>query len=711
MKIALLVDGLESTRQFHADDGESLRDAMRLLRTAGIPAELVVVRDSAADAFFESIGESDIDGVVFASNSLRHKGGRIAAAVERHGDAITRFLEAGRGMLVLHQFSTELPALTLPNGGIVALERRENVDHSEVLPTELGDSHPVLNFPFRIEDIDRELSAGGQLGALKSWMRVAPHALEGFEIVVQSRAGEPLIVCSSRAMSWRVVVSAIPLDWHAALSLLANVTQFVAAGDPQVVVWPGAEAGHLASALGASRRSYVVTDDAVGAATWLRTRPAIHVVDRTDAPAVREHFSEAVAAGAVVLSARRTEHAQIAFAGLAGDRSARLATEYFSAVRPQALYQAGLDPFPTRNIVVAGHYFAELTAPSRALWDPRADAALARNLESLIFEGMTVTSLLAAVQAVRSAAPEKALEIRVLRLLDELLPEGEAAQLLRAGALVAFDRGSFDGFLDRVLGADAGALDPATAIRLLDWTGYLGGVLNLEAGAGRQRATVERLMSVAAGVEDDGVWLSVEGSAIVVMAVCSYATSPAELRALGPTLAGLRAEYRSATSDSGRASIAARIGHALAMAERVAPLLLDTVAAAIPKSASGANIADLQLERSRVASLANRNRELADDVEVLKRDARNRRALLVVGTVASWVVALGVDVSLAMLGVIVIVRWPTEGQLLAAPIAIGWLLVLAATARTLDAIGALPVGFRKPVRALWSNALQRIRGS
>jgi hypothetical protein len=694
VRIALLVDGLESTRQYHADDGRSVVDASAMLTAAGKPVAVDIVRDAECGPLLATLTRSQYDAVVFASNALRHPDGRVA------------FLGQGRGLLLLHQFTTADLHIGTPDGSELKFDHR---GVAPARPRVAEPTNPIMRYPFDI-DLGAELSTSGQLGDLTSWLAIPSSALSGLLTVIESADGEPLLAVSAEHVPWRVVVSAMPLDWHGAVNLLANCIEYSCAGTPDFVVWPSSANTPLAATLGHLRSAHRVRKDDP-AEPWLRARPNLHVVSAADTidPAT---FIEATRNGGLVLATETTDAAgTVRFTGRVSARHHVLARDFFAADPASLLHEQRLDPFPTRNIVVAARYYCRTVPSARTeQWDPRHDKELHTKLPSLLYDGMTISSALAATQVLCAADAPSSLTANAVARVQELSPGDELSEVLLLGCRAASGTGSVDAFAAGLDVLDPSTLSAPDILRLLDWVGFLVLVLDVEAAAPTLRGVVSRLVSALRQVTaDDDVWLSHEGTATVALATAAVSRNAGDLRTIARSVASLRTEYHDVVASEPNLSAAARYGQALAAMESVAPLVLDTLVAAASLDHVREGSPGLSEEHRHAASLAARNRTLMTAVE----SERIRRAqlgpVIVIGTVVTWALALAV--TLGGVGVILFVwRWPEVAQLVTAPAVLAWLFLVAAVARLLEHMAVLPRRFGKLATRLSYEVRRRVRG-
>lgn len=704
MRIALLVDGLESTRQYHADDGRSVVDACARLTAAGKPVTVDVVRDAGCGPLLATLSRSRYDAVVFASNALRHPDGRVGAAVREHAAEVSAFLRRGKGLVLLHQFTTADLHLETPDGTLLGFDRR---GAAPARPRAAEAASPIVRYPFDV-DLEAELSSSGQLGDLGSWLAIPPSALTGLLSVIESVDGEPLLAVSAEHVPWRVVVSAMPLDWHEAVGLLANCIEYACAGTPEVVVWPSSDDTPLAATLGHLRNAHRVRPDDP-AESWLRARPTLHVVSTGDTTHP-DRFIEATRDGGLVLATQPVDAAgTVRFTGRASPRQHVLARDFFAADPAAALRGPALDPFPTRNIVVAARYYCRTARSARTeQWDPRGDRELHALLPSLFYDGMTISSALAVVQILCAVDARDNLTTDAIARVRALSPGDTLSEALLLGCETAASGADVRVFAERLDRLDPSTLSAPDILRLLDWVGFLVLVLDVEEAAPALHGAAQRLVSSLRQVTaDDDVWLSHEGTATVALATAAVGRDASDLRTIARSVASLRTEYQEVLATESNLSAAARYGQALAAMESVAPLVLDTLVAAaaldhVPQGGSGE-------DHRHAAALAARNRALRTAVESERARRARLGPVIVIGTVVSWGLALGVVLGGA--GAILFVwRWPDVAQIVTAPAVLAWLFLVVGIARLLERMAVLPRPLGRLATRLSSEVRRRVRG-
>lgn len=704
VRIAVIVDGLESTRQFHADDGQAILDAGAMLTSVGKPVSVDVLHDDQCLPVLATLPDSEYDAIVIASNALRHADGRAAAAVRLHSAPVTEFLRRGRGLVLLHQYTTTESHIMMPDGPALGFERRSA---RPARPVPADTSNVLLNYPFRV-DLATELSTAGQLGELSSWLSVPDALLQEFQSVVQGSSGETLLAVSAEHFEWRVVHSALPLDWHGATTLLANSIEFACTGLPDVVVWPSAAQSPTAATLGHLRNTHRVRPDDP-ASHWLSERPSLHLVSPAD-QSTATALVEATRRGGVVLAASPVDaDGTVHFTGRVSSRERILARDFFAADPASALRSDTLDPFPARNIVVAARQLLR-SAPATVTetWDPRQDSDLHSRLGSLVYDGMTMTSALAALQVLCAAEASNSLRQDVLERISLLASGDPISNVLVSAGRVAGEAAPVMLLveqIDRLVPTD---VNPPDALRILDWIGFLVLVLEIDGAPTALRPAVGRLLDLAEPANTGDLWLSHEGTATIALAVSAVGGDSAHLGRVARALSRLRAEYRTTAATGGHLSALARYAQALAAVEGIAPLVVDSLAPVV-SVADGPSTDTAAAGDPRYAmALAARNRELLGQVTGERLQAQRRLPVFVTGAVVLWVLTTAI----AAAGVAAIIwswRWPDIAQFTTIPASLVWTVAVGGIARGLDRLGVLPNRLSRLAETMTAEARRRIR--
>lgn len=233
-KVALIQNQSEMAHYGYAD-------ARPLISEMGYAVELFTADN--IDALCGHLTRRDFDAVVFGSNALNDKTIRAETISDRFSQAFRPWLAEKRGCLCLHQLKLgELGNPTLgflppPLDTIAAVVRppTEQSADGDVSFGPRAQGHVLLLYPYKIDPAAvKELSLG-----FRSLPGLYWHTWNGANIadwetllVDPGRAAEPrqLLLSAREPASYRVVVSALALDWQKQRSLLQNILSYVVEG-------------------------------------------------------------------------------------------------------------------------------------------------------------------------------------------------------------------------------------------------------------------------------------------------------------------------------------------------------------------------------------------------------------------------------------------------------------------------------------------------
>lgn len=692
MKVAIVVDGLEATRQFHSDSGETIESATKMALGNFPDFSCQIYRDDQISDLLENLQYPRIAAIVFASNSLRWPEGKIVQHLRNDSsiEKIHRFLNSGGGLAILHQFTEEELPIVLPDHKIIRYSKRQ----SEIATTpfqisqETFTSDPLLNFPYSIEDEGFRLATQGQLSEVVSWMNISSSKDNSswLEPTLKSATEEVLIAKSSDGFPWRLVVSAIPLDWHRATPLLANVIRYVAAGKPQVAIWPSTQSKvtpamitSLSESPSSFRSDSTPSDSRVH--NWLYRLPILHLFTEKNSGLHSRQESVILKNGGVIMQLSIDANgSRTTFTGTVGTRQREIFTKFF---RSYAASWSGApdtrDPFPLRNVVLASSYFANHLDDSAVLWNPELDIKFQNELNTLIVPNLTVTTAFAVLQIFASSKAKSSKLLKIQKILLSYKTDNAEDLILLKAASVTTGQTSFEDFLNEVAGLmeEPQKVHPEVAIRILDWIGFIHFGLNIHCSVGGvSRAALEKLVKVARESEVDGMWLSVEGTTSVVIGVCALSEllSEANLLAyIAPAVANLRASLLGSSNKLGSAPIELRILHALSILERFSPSVLEQIESSLQfvssETSSGVESLNATREAQTSSQIALRNRELRNNLDSIDK----QHFIYLVGKISVWlltIIGLSVTAGLIILTGSIQVSWASW---LVAALFAGWL--------------------------------------
>lgn len=219
----------------------SYADPRPLLGEAGFfDTRLVAAGDIAG--IQSALGEVRL--IILASNSLKERRLRDAL-VEELQPAWTAALERGCSLMVLHQLGltqASEPVPGLPEGlGVtpVIRPRTEMASAGWLEPTALGTRHPAALLPTGVDfPLLNERARGSGPGGLY-WHYWEPANPELWRVLVTDRDAPTRSLLMEHRLdrgTGRVIVSSIPLDWIRSQQLLPNLVSVCLTGDLDVAV-------------------------------------------------------------------------------------------------------------------------------------------------------------------------------------------------------------------------------------------------------------------------------------------------------------------------------------------------------------------------------------------------------------------------------------------------------------------------------------------
>lgn len=637
MRIAIVAEGVESTRQVHADGGHFLCEVGRSLKLSAGNASAELFTDKQVVTLLQQLEDGAFDAVVFGSNSVRHPESQVVEALSRYPNAIPSLLERDGGVLVLHQFVAGALPIRIGESIELAYARRSG----EVAEYTLQRMDPVLHLPNPIGTLD--LMPGSGSVEQPYWMAIDMQSAQGLSPVISS-GRDVLVARSSDEAVGRVVACSLPLDWHRSRDLLPNLMRFVVAGVPNWVVWPqegGVLSPEMAKIVAERPRSQVALPECD--AEWLSNLAATHLYPGTEE--LREALSkdsarDVLRRGGSLLSVTTAEHAAV-------DASTRVvayvggqATEIAQMFNTQRLlggdqWRLSSDVFPKRNVILAQAYFDKL------LGSQEVDLPGSREFSSSVsYQGITITSMLAVAQTFAIVYPKskEAVEFRdahVRPALEHSDDKMERVLLAAADAALSGDESAVDRWLSALGQLRAEELNVVTLIRILEWCWVMSTIRAASLTASMEQ-DISSLAGRAIDASEGGLCVSIEGTASVVLAICSLGRQVA-LQAMARAascVSVLKEELnRLLGLDSPPISPLARITHALAAAELVSPDGLGRLSKVLsPFDSEGKNHQISTTERR----LARSNRELLAQV----RRFEQMKSLMHIGKATMWVIAL-----------------------------------------------------------------------
>ena len=196
------------------------------------------------DELYARLRTGRYDAIVIASNACNDKA--LRESLVQHRQELDDFLRAGKGLLVSFQMklSESNTYGFLPESAAVAAVGRIQTGER---PQEGGLSvaagrplHTVLQFPNAIDiaDISTHCLVNNMVQGLY-WIYLLPAHPEHYETLIEDGSyGQPraLLISTREDLRFRIVVSALALDWQMHDRLWENAVRYVVEGRPSIAV-------------------------------------------------------------------------------------------------------------------------------------------------------------------------------------------------------------------------------------------------------------------------------------------------------------------------------------------------------------------------------------------------------------------------------------------------------------------------------------------
>lgn len=690
MKIAVIVDSLDITRQAHSDGGQSYSKVAEILKPIFSDLEMAVFSGSKAKDLLSGLNSEDWDGLVLASNSIRHIDSTTRSSFSLNSDKVIEFIESGGGLLVLHQFDSELGSIKWPQDMQFNFALRNKTDDLASIKTQDPDDS-LFNFPFSVDFKNEFEPQGSQLGDLFSWMKCAfPEG--SMEVLLQDNSGDALIARSHNASQYRILVSAIPLDWHGSSKLLANSLVYTASGNPSQVVWETEEEN--------AKESYQTINRELGVFNLPHDSLKPTVVDWLRSTNVTEFFLEDSeilkkqinnGLSFVVSSAK---DGRFHFSGY-GSVSAQVELE--SEIRELDFSQIGSNyarhPYILRNIVTSMSY-ASNRFPSIRAWNPKEDREFKNRFKSLEFSGMTITSALASLQTALSLNLEKQTISSILKKIKGLSKEMKDSHLALAIVSVVEGRTSFNDFLQSMKDKSS-ELSHQDTVNTLEWFAFFGHLheldSNAEFGVEAVLAVLERLEQTTVEISDEK---SVDESWSVAMAILLY---PERLKlschaSLENSLSSLQ-RFLAASSSTEQLGLRLRAAMCLSVAKQLIPNPVEELRANLYRFTRSSRTfvapSKSNVEDSRFTRFSEQTAFMTEKNSELRNELRDRRPVWWLGAMTAWLISIGISLSV-IFGWLQIFRFEALADIFAIPLGVAALWIFQRLLKLLDGNGLTP---------------------
>ena len=707
--IALIQDGTEVARQWIADVAAVFDRCCGSLSERGVEEfALSVFTDEDAAYLLDGLDRDEWACLVFASNALLS--GQIESALERHRASVHRYVDAGGGVVVLHQWRDSLAPL-LP---VELLPPTAERDWSRS-PTTLraDDVHDVLlHYPFRVDwGALRDVEDAGPRGTPSLFFKVFDRGkLPGALKPVLSGGGDEIVVArAGDHVRARVVVAAAPLDWHAArpgqeeatTGLLANAVHYAALGPPKRLVWrrpEGVSNQLLIRWLGTDGAAAVLPAPAeerplTETEAWLLTAVDAFVLpsDRLGWAEETREVQRFLAQGGALLAAADTPPGGTRVTAVVGRHEERaLATRLYAELRAVEGWRKVDYAFELRNIVRALRFLwgADDTEPNRghpAAIPPSDLADLApvirRDRLAVPKHREDLSSSIALAETLSYLLPDPAegtADGAVGWLADEGAARGGELALQIRAVLALAARAAPDGFLSAAVDAFAAAGSLAAVVRILDAVAVLdetGLLPEDDAGATRLAELACDFLDRTPATREHG-WMSVEATGeltrglVALHARLEPGRPDVAARVIGHVATGAtalrQAVHRYERNWKGVAWLAC-IVHAVIVADRAFPIGLQRLASLEWPDPAAADAASARIERSLLQQLALENEKLRvgeSDLRIELADERRQHLAARIGRGAATLVPIAL-LGLAAWAIVDQIGWDTPAGLVA----------------------------------------------
>jgi len=703
IKIGVLLDSLDLSRQAHSDAGKTIVASFEMLKPFFDDLELVFFTENNVESFLGSIDDSDFSTLVLSSNSIRHPDSIVAESFNKNVAKVSKFVENGGGLLVLHQFQSNLDSLILQEGPSLGFEERSNGLGIEPLTLKFAQD-VLLNFPYTINLQEELAPKGTQLRDVLSWMRCAKDE-DSLLVILESQDSEPLMSRTRSSSHHKIVLCAIPLDWHGATALLANSLCYATAGEPERVLW---FTGTQEESLNTRPQSgldgfFCLPHELVSPETggWLSSQEIIslssHGLDPKKVMRSRGahlHFDQVdqVDQGAISISGS---------IGLFRERTALSVLEGmdFSSIGPNFVTQ----PYPLRNIVQSLTYLAT-SFPMRNFWDPRLDSHFKEKFVSLEFSNMTVTSAFASLQTtICLSLGEKTSEPitkRIRGLLSQSVEDALFEDLIEVTEKVI----PLDKWLVRVA-ESAHEISGPVCVRLMEWTGFLIHNMNLPADDVLLASANQALITkVFLSKEWPDELLSIEGVCSLVSAISAESSLLSEQKLTIFRLGLLRLRrFLELSQAPSQMTLRVRSATSVVMAEQRFPDLVGQTFDALSRSflgefsRSSSGVGTFPRGKGSYSQLSEQVKLMQDKNTTIRLDMEKRQNLWFLGSVIAWAGTVGLSGALVFAW-LQIFQFEAVADIFALPLGLGVLWISYQALMWLD---------RNSITPRWASRLLR----
>ena len=196
------------------------------------------------EGLFPKLSSNHYDAIIIASNACNDS--IVRDSLIQHKNELSLFFEKGGGLLVSFQMKmAEFDFYDfLPDEfKVSAINRIAHEEHPKDGDISIGegqDNHTILRYPEKI-NIHRvkQRSLTNNLVEGIYWIYIHSQNPENYKTIIEDNSyssPRPLLLASREDFDFRIVISAIPLDWQVHDDLWENAVRYVVEGRPSIAV-------------------------------------------------------------------------------------------------------------------------------------------------------------------------------------------------------------------------------------------------------------------------------------------------------------------------------------------------------------------------------------------------------------------------------------------------------------------------------------------
>lgn len=183
----------------------------------------------------------EISMVIFTSNSLSEKTIKKEAESKSFKESFEKFLSKGKGCLILHQLNSIPKGVfepfnvfnILPIEAPKAIRREEDPIIGNLRNSELSKSHPLFHYPNNVSLEELKRYCINKKGLYWHYLDDSHTSAEWETLLYdenETQTRRALLMTTRETSNYRVIISALNLDWQQETVLLKNIIQFVNEG-------------------------------------------------------------------------------------------------------------------------------------------------------------------------------------------------------------------------------------------------------------------------------------------------------------------------------------------------------------------------------------------------------------------------------------------------------------------------------------------------